>query len=30
MSTSQVLLQYGADPWAMRFEDLESRVAFTT
>ncbi|KAI0092108.1 hypothetical protein BDY19DRAFT_579093 [Irpex rosettiformis] len=30
MPGSHVLLQYGADPWAMRFEDLESRLAFTT
>ena len=30
MPGSQVLLQYGADPWAMRFEDVEGRLAFTT
>jgi hypothetical protein len=29
MSGTYVLLQYGNDPWATRFEDLEGRRAFT-
>ena len=29
MSGTYVLLQYGNDAWATRFEDLEGRLAFT-
>ncbi|KAI0690844.1 hypothetical protein BC835DRAFT_1280167 [Cytidiella melzeri] len=29
MSGTHVLLQYGIEPWDARFEDLESRLAFT-
>ncbi|KAL6307045.1 hypothetical protein BKA93DRAFT_112041 [Sparassis latifolia] len=29
MASSYVLLQFNADPWNARFEDLESRLAFT-
>lgn len=28
-STVYTLLQFSADPWNARFEDLESRLAFT-
>jgi hypothetical protein len=29
MPGTHVLLQYGPEPWAARFEDLEGRLAFT-
>ncbi|KAI0340828.1 hypothetical protein BDW22DRAFT_1359663 [Trametopsis cervina] len=29
MSTTHLLLQYGSEPWAVRFTDLENRLAFT-
>lgn len=29
MAGTYVLLQFGADPWPTRFEDLEGRLAFT-
>ena len=29
MSGTYVLLQYGNDAWATKFEDLEGRLAFT-
>ena len=29
MAAQHVLLQYSADPWNARFEDLEGRLAFS-